>query len=382
MIKRQTKSTHNIAIIYLDEIHHVNHFISVAAELSKTTNVTVLTHTNCQPYFFETLALFKNHNVKVEQLPTSLFRTFTDKLKKRELPRKGFWLKKNMRDILNFDAIIFTDFYHRYVKEARENNPYPKMILINHGTPGRGYAFKKDVTDFDFQLLIGQFQYKQFSDLNLLSEYYKITGYPKIDAIISNSNRNLFNNDKPVVLYTPHFSPPHSSWHMFGLNVLDFFHNQNKYNLIFAPHINLFQSNENSQNQEFLDKYKQNDNIIIDIGSNESVNMTYVLNSDIYLGDVSSQVYEFLLKPRPCIFINAANVDYNHNFEFRFWQCGDVISDLKNLNKNLDLSETSHKSYKSIQEKITADNYYTEEGSSATERTAQAIIEFLNQSTP
>ena len=33
----------DIAIIYLDEIHHVNHFISVAVELSKTANVTVLT---------------------------------------------------------------------------------------------------------------------------------------------------------------------------------------------------------------------------------------------------------------------------------------------------------------------------------------------------
>ena len=380
MIKRHNKSTHNIAIIYLDEIHHVNHFISVAVELSKTTNVTVLTHINCQSYFFETLALFKNHNIKVEQLPTSPFRAFTDKLKKRELPRKGFWLKKNMRHILSFDAIIFTDFYHRYVKEARKNNPYPKMILINHGTPGRGYAFKKDVTDFDFQLLIGQFQFKQFRDLNLLSEHYKITGYPKIDAVIANRNMPLFNNNKPVVLYSPHFSPPHSSWHMFGLAVLDFFHNQNKYNLIFAPHINLFQSNDNSCNAEILNKYKQNESIIIDTGSDASVNMTYVLNSDIYLGDVSSQVYEFLLKPRPCIFINTTNVDYQHNFEFRFWQCGEVIHDLNSFSEILDRSETSHKLYKSVQEKITADNYYTEEGSSATERTAKAIIDFLNQS--
>ena len=122
--------------------------------------------------------------------------------------------------------------------------------------------------------------------MNLLSEHYKITGYPKIDAVIANRNMPLFNNNKPVVLYSPHFSPPHSSWHMFGLAVLDFFHNQNKYNLIFAPHINLFQSNDNSCNAEILNKYKQNESIIIDTGSDASVNMTYVLNSDIYLGDV------------------------------------------------------------------------------------------------
>jgi len=98
---------HNIAITYLDEIHHVNHFISVAVELSKMANITILTHTNCQPYLFETLAKFNNHEVNVEKLSTSSFRALTDKLKNRKLPRKGFWLKKNMSYILNdFDAII------------------------------------------------------------------------------------------------------------------------------------------------------------------------------------------------------------------------------------------------------------------------------------
>ena len=40
--------------------------------------------------------------------------------------------------------------------------------------------------------------------------------------------------------------------------------------------------------------------------------MTYTKQADIYLGDVSSQVYEFMLKPRPCIFFNPENINYKN----------------------------------------------------------------------
>ena len=35
-----------------------------------------------------------------------------------------------------------------------------------------------------------------------------------------------------------------------------------------------------------------------------------MLNSDSYLGDVSSQVYEFMLEPRPCIQLNDHYADW------------------------------------------------------------------------
>jgi len=373
---------HTIAVIYLDEIHHVNHFISVAVELSKTENVTVLTHPNCQPYFFKTLALFENHNVKVEQLSTSSFRAFTDRLKNRKLPRKGFWLKKNMNHILNdFDAVVFTDYYHRYVKEARGDKPFPKLIKFPHGPVGRSYSYNKDLLDFDFQLLFGNYHLQQMKALNLLSKNYVVAGYPKIDAVKSNKNRAFFNNEKPTVLYSPHFSAPLSSWHHIGLDILEFFYNQKEFNLIFAPHINLFQDKGGFDDSSIPEKYKTAEHILMDTGSDESVNMTYVLNSDIYLGDVSSQVYEFMITPRPCIFLNPTDVNYKDNYEFRFWKCGDVVNSVENLKKSLDDCFENFKIYDPIQAQITQDNFYSEEGSTASERTSKALMAYLDNET-
>ena len=41
-------------------------------------------------------------------------------------------------------------------------------------------------------------------------------------------------------------------------------------------------------------------NLRFDPGSPASTDMTYTRAADIYLGDVSSQVYEFIAEPRPC----------------------------------------------------------------------------------
>jgi hypothetical protein len=371
---------HNLAIIYLDEIHHVNHFVSIAVELSKTQNITILTHPNCQPYFFKTLAQFHNHQVKVIKLATFWFRELTDKIKNRKLPRKGFWLKKNMDFILNnFDAIVFTDFYHRYVKDARKDLPFPKLIKIDHGVTGRAYAYDDALIDFDFQLLIGNYTLNQFKRLNLLSDNYAVTGYPKIDAVKSKNNISFFKNQKPTIIYNPHFSPPLSSWHHLGIDVLEFFYNQNEFNLIFAPHINLFQDKGGYDASSILEKYKAAEHMLIDTGSDESVNMTYILNSDIYLGDVSSQVYEFIITPRPCIFLNPTDIDYKNDYNFRFWQCGDVANSVDDLKMSLVNFKENFKTYKPIQEQISTDNFYVEEGSSASERAANAIIRYLDK---
>ena len=56
--------------------------------------------------------------------------------------------------------------------------------------------------------------------------------------------------------------------------------------------------------------------------------MTYILAADIYLGDVSSQVYEFLLQPRPCIFLNGHGVTWKHDPYYVHWKLGQVVDDL------------------------------------------------------
>lgn len=374
------KGKHKIAIIFLDEIHHIYHFVSVAVELAKNNEVHILTHLGNDGFLQESLKMLHGEKVIVEKLPTAAFRAFTDKLKGRKLPRKGFWIKKHQNYILNnFDAIIFTDFFHRYLMEARGEKRV-KFIFIQHGTPGRGYSFSKDTLDFDFLLLLGNFHFKILKNLELLTEHYKIIGYPKFDALKNITPDNVFNNNKPTVLYNPHFSPPFSSWHFIGSEILDFFYKSTQYNLLFAPHINLFNKVGGDNTSVIPEKYFNAENIHIDLGSEKSVNMSYINEADIYLGDVSSQVFEFIINPRPCIFLNPEKIDFKNDINYRFWQCGDVINtsdELENALKNASIN--FQEKYKSIQEKITAENYYTEEGTTASQRAASAITNYLGK---
>lgn len=368
-----------IAILFLDEIHHINHFVTIAIALSETSSVSILTYPGKHTYLYKKLSRLNGAQVTIEQLKTAPFRALTDQLKGRSTPRKGFWIKKNKKYILNnFDAIIFTDFFHRYFVEARGEAKAPKFIKITHGTPGRGYSLKSQQLDFDLQLLPGKNYLKLLKKNDLLAQHHALVGYPKIDAVPDVSNVSLFPNQKKVVLYNPHFSPPLSSWHTQGIQILDYFYNQQEYNLIFAPHINLFNKVGGDTFHSIPDKYFHCPAIHIDLGSEKSVDMIYINKADIYLGDVSSQVYEFIINPRPCIFINAEKVDFIEDPKFRFWQCGDVIEDVKTLKPALKNASENFSIYKPVQEKITEENYYTEAGSTASKRAANAILDYLN----
>lgn len=69
-------------------------------------------------------------------------------------------------------------------------------------------------------------------------------------------------------------------------------------------------------------------NIHIDLGSTASTDMAYTLGADIYLGDESSQVYEFLIEPRSCIFLNAHHVQWKNNPYYYHWNLGQVVDEI------------------------------------------------------
>src|SRR6056297_1391234 len=95
-----------IAFLFIDEIHHLYHFLTVAKELSTDNKVHILTYASPDPLLYKLLDDLNAGNITVEELPTHSFRALTDKLKNRKFPRKGFWIKKNRKYILeNFDAV-------------------------------------------------------------------------------------------------------------------------------------------------------------------------------------------------------------------------------------------------------------------------------------
>ena len=59
-----------------------------------------------------------------------------------------------------------------------------------------------------------------------------------------------------------------------------------------------------------------------------SVAGSYTAAADVYLGDTSSQAVEFLMRPRPCVFLDAQGVDWQDDADYEFWTNGEVVTDL------------------------------------------------------
>ncbi|MCH4021777.1 MAG: sensor domain-containing protein [Acetobacter sp.] len=226
----------------------------------------------------------------------------------------------------SFQAVVVPERTSLYLRKLGVSTP--RMIWTRHGAGDRAVGFARDVRLFDYVLMAGRkLEQRLLADGSIRPGRYKTGVYAKFDMVrrLQPSRPRLFDNDRPTILYNPHFSRRLSSWPRFGLNILNHFANQNQYNLIFAPHYRLFDNNR-KEVEQLHNRFDGHPNILIDPGSPCSLDMTYTMGSDLYLGDVSSQVAEFLVRPRPCLFMNAHNALWEDKPDYRFWSLGHVRS--------------------------------------------------------
>lgn len=225
-----------------------------------------------------------------------------------------------------------------------------KIIHTRHGAGDRAIGFDRASAEFDHVLASGEkIRERLIAEAGLAPEKVSVVGYPKFD--LARKKRSLFYaNGRPTILYNPHVSPHLSSWYKDGRKILDYFVDNDLYNLIFAPHVMLFERPFVTTIDKLRidragridERYLRAPNIHIDLGSRASTDMTYAMDADVYLGDVSSQVYEFLLRPRPCLFFNSHRVAYHGDPNYAHWGAGPVIEDTKVLEPALEAAISSH----------------------------------------
>ena len=80
--------------------------------------------------------------------------------------------------------------------------------------------------------------------------------------------------------------------------------------------------------------------------------MTYTSGADLYLGDVSSQVYEFLRAPRPCLFLNSHGVDWHDDPSYLHWHAGPVLDSPADLLDTIDAAVAAHPDYVPTQQAL------------------------------
>ena len=367
---------HKIGFLYLRAFTQIYHSIGFAIELSRMEGVEVTLLVSCEAN--RALASRLNEQgggrCRVEMLGPGWLHQALRAFKKRIVPKIRVVLRRHRRRLHQFDVLVNTNRF----SVRRRADGGPLQVLTGHGAGDREQGFFPETAEFDLVLVPGEEFRARLLERGLVTDdSVRVVGYPKFESVRIGPQRPPpeFDAERPVVLYNPHFDRDESSWHAWGESLLEWFVQQREYNLIFAPHTHLFAKVRDPLPRRF----REAGNIHIDVDSCALVDMTYTTQADIYLGDVSSQVYEFVAwKPRPCVFLDVRGMQWRGKPEFRMWRMGPVVTDPANLGAALAEARADAAGFDAVQRELVRDTFsMTDEPASL--RGARAIRELLER---
>lgn len=250
----------------------------------------------------------------------------------------------------------------------REDPRFHSMLVrIRHGVGDAATRLDDErVKQFDLSLVGGEKDRRRMIAAGLGDEDdVVVAGYAKFELV--RPPARLFTDDRPIVLYNPHARPDLSSWFGMGESLVREMERLPDWNFVVAPHVKLEGPPEIRSPAS---------NVLIDRGSVRSIDMTYTQAASIYVGDASSQVYEFLRSPRPCIFVNAHGVDWKGREAFAHFALGQVIDRPEQLGSALAQAHAIQPRFEPLQRAAMADSI-DDSPVPASKRQAAAILELI-----
>ena len=348
-----------IAVLFVGGMHQALHIAPVAVELARTdraeVSAFVMTHDDARALETMLRALgAPSISIIPMLLPWMLewlmqFRSFKPMSK---VIRLFYW----NRAIRRHGAILAAERTSTILRQMPGRTP--PMIHIPHGTGDRAKGFEPRIALFDHVIVAGEKDRRRMIADNLVTpDRCTVSGAIKIAAVRQLRGadaRRLFANDRPVILYNPHFRDSLASWQDFAAPLIDAVVKDGRYNLIVAPHIRRFEQASDELRAEWRSR-GVDDRVLIDLSSHRLNDMTYVDAADIYLGDVSSQIYEFLTNPRPAIFIDAHAAEWQDNPDYAMWRFGPVCQTIGAIMHEIETASQRHRGYVGIQRAAIAD---------------------------
>lgn len=305
-----------IAFLAIAEAQQLYHWLPTALELAGREDVRVSILSPSRQIL--DLALSYDPDGRFEPVllrrppfgPDSLFRQ----------PSRLATLLLNYPAIRRFPVLVTTEISSAWLKRIPGFSS--RIVVIKHGAGDREGGYRRRHALIDLTLVAGEKDRRRMIEQKLAEPGNVVVGgYAKFE--ICAERQRYFDNDRPVLFYNPHFDAKLSSWPAHGAEVLTALEALDGWNVIIAPHTKLAQRTPPITSQA--------PHIRVDMGSHHSIDMSYTMSSDVYLGDVSSQVYEFLLRPRPCIFLNLDKFAWRDDPAFAHWHLGQVIEDIADL---------------------------------------------------
>ena len=372
-----------------DALHQVRHTAPVIAALVRDdrADVTVLTSSAAQEGEVRMLIGDAAAKIRFVRLSIGPVARAVDAGLRAIIPfRRIAVLRENRAAFAALDVLVVPETTSLMLRD-RFGLKALKCVWIPHGAGDRSIGFRPEVRGFDLVLLSGGKVRDRMLAAGLITPAnHAITGYPKFDTVdLGKPPPALFADARPTVLYNPHFDPLLSSWYDWGRGIVAWFAGQDRFNLIAAPHVMLYRRRWHGSVEHRRIRLRRAlpadllagpfaaPNICFDPGSERSIDMSYTRRADIYLGDASSQIYEWIARPRPAIFLNPARIAWRGDPNFAHWRLGEVIEDIDALPAALQRALAEPGRYAEAQRAAFA-RTFSVTGRSAAERAAEAIL--------
>ena len=363
-----------VAVLFIGGMHQALHIAPVAAALSARKDIEVSAYV-ASAEDASALALLMQRldapplKIIVMTMPTWLMKLPGFK-RVSKISRLLFW----SREIRNHDAILTAERSSTLLKRLPGRTP--PMIHIPHGAGDRAKGFEPRLALFDHIIVAGPKDRRRMIAQGLVTlEHISVSGTIKVAACrrMQRDTAPLFDNGRPLILYNPHFDHSLGSWHGFADALIDAVFADGRYNLIVAPHIRMFEKASEAERDAWRRRAVAG-HVIVDLDSERLSDMSYTSAADIYVGDVSSQVYEFLTVPKPCIFIDTHDAAWRDNPDYAMWQFGPVCSDITQIIDALNHAMQRHGEYADVQRAMVVDAL-GDSGDRAAEVAAQQLVE-------
>ena len=303
-------------------------------------------------------------------------------------------LRANEAYFSTMDMIVSTERTCLAVRKrlrAQKKARVPLFAYVPHGSGDRNVAYHPSLANFDVMLLSGQKLVDEMVSRGLTTaERCHLIGYPKFDTVETEGAAKLFDNDLPTFVYNPHFDPKLSSWYDHGPALLrQFAALSDRYNLVFAPHVMLFRKPVHISLEyrtlrvrpSIPEEARNAPNILIDTDGPRLFDMTYTMAADVYIGDMSSQIYEFLIKRRAAFFIDTHSAQFPDEAANRaFWQNGPVVQSVDDLMKLLPAWQEIAQEYRPVQDRLFRYTIDDRQGVGSVDRAANILAELTLRS--
>ena len=354
-----------IVFCYNQSLHHIYHTIFIAVELSNLQSkyeVVVYSTSRLSSEMIERELTAVPNKIKFTKL-------FHPGYNRRDYNVNWFVILCRLR-MFRPKAVVVPDYYDNVFRQLLLKTFW---IYVPHGPVNREFGSHPHIKDYDLVIFPGKNELDEQEQRMGKINNSVITGYSKFDYFYWHKAgiSDLFPEQRPVILYNPHFEKQLSSYFDQGQELLETLSRAGKYNVIFMPHPDLAR-----RYSRLIERAGRLPGVII--AQSRRINLDYMAASDLYITDVSSSVFEWLYFHKPALFFNTKKVDWRRNRYYISWALGKVVEDIEGMLVAIDRALRYPQEYQEQREAVFA-HCFANKNENVSKLTAEIIWNKLQQ---